>query len=176
MFYAQVSIPFLLVVVCFIAGHILFPSSGSGVYLPDFMLSHELEHRLLSEELPDEILIDQETGKILPDKYNYLKIENVFTGQLIEAGSLFSIEIALLTKQPSVASDLFIAKLLEIEPDLVAEITKSLLNISAEDLLSESGRLEVTKKIMVDVNNYLEVKQNMKPAITDVFITNVNVL
>ena len=54
----------------------------------------------------DERDIDPETGQILPDKYNYLKIENVFSGQLMDVDALFSLELALLTKQPSVSSDL----------------------------------------------------------------------
>ena len=50
--------------------------------------------------------IDPETGLILPDKYNYLKIENVFSGKIVGSDKLFSIEVALVTKQPTISSDL----------------------------------------------------------------------
>ena len=47
---------------------------------------------------------------------------------------LFSIEVALATKQPTISSDLFISALYEMEPDLIAEITKVILEVSAEQL------------------------------------------
>ena len=74
--------------------------------------------------------IDPDTGLILPDKYNYLKIENVFSGKLVGSEKLFSIEVALLTKQPTISSDLFISALYEIEAHVVAEITKVILEVT----------------------------------------------
>ena len=41
----------------------------------------------------------------------------MFSGKIIGSERLFSIEVALLTKQPSIASDLFISALFEIEAD-----------------------------------------------------------
>ena len=53
---------------------------------------------------------------------------------------LFSIEVALLTKQPTISSDLFISALYEMEPDLIAEITTVILEVSADQLLAYDGR------------------------------------
>ena len=120
--------------------------------------------------------IDPETGQILPDKYNYLKIENVFSGQLVDVDSLFSLEVALLTKQPSVSSDLFIAALFEIEAEVVAAITPSVLDIKRSDLITPEGRSALSNKIREAVNEFLEKEKDMRPAITEVFIINFNIV
>ena len=54
----------------------------------------------IAEEEIDLTRIDR--AGLLPDKYNYLKIENIFSGKIIGSEKLFSLEVALLTKQPSV--------------------------------------------------------------------------
>ena len=128
------------------------------------------------EEEVDPINIDPETGLILPDKYNYLKIENVFSGKLLGSDKLFSIEVALLTKQPTISSDLFISALYEMEPDLIAEITKVILEVSAEQLLAYDGRERLSQAIQEHVNEYLVVEKDMFPGVTEVFITNFNVV
>ena len=72
----QIVIPAVLVFITFIVGHFFISSSGSGLYLSE--LNIEIEE---VSEVPEDINpidIDPETGLILPDKYNYLKIENVF--------------------------------------------------------------------------------------------------
>jgi flagellar basal body-associated protein FliL len=120
--------------------------------------------------------IDPETGQILPDKYNYLKIENVFSGQLVDVDSLFSLEVALLTKQPSVSSDLFIAALFEIESEVVAAITSSVLDVKRNDLVTQEGRSALSNKIREAVNEFLEKEKDMRPAITEVFIINFNIV
>jgi flagellar basal body-associated protein FliL len=120
--------------------------------------------------------VDPETGQLLPDKYNYLKIENVFSGQLVDADALFSIEVALLTKQPSISSDLFIAALYEIENEVVAAITPSILDLDKADLITAEGRRMLSERIREAVNRWLENEKDMRPAITEVFIINLNVV
>ena len=92
----QTIVPAILVFLTFIVGHFFISSSGSGLYMSDVNIDIEE----ISEEPEDinPIDIDPETGLILPDKYNYLKIENVFSGKLVGSEKLFSIEVALLTK------------------------------------------------------------------------------
>jgi len=89
---------------------------------------------------------------------------------------LFSIEVALLTKQSSIASDLFISALAEIEADLVAQITTVILEVELGQLESTDGREKLTGAIRDHVNQYLEEDLNMFPGITEVFIINYNVI
>lgn len=119
--------------------------------------------------------IDPETGQILPDKYNYLKIENVFSGKLVGSEKLFSIEVALVTKQPTISSDLFISALYEMENDLIAEITKVILEVTAEQLSETDGRQKLSLAIQDHLNDYLE-SEDMFAGITGVFITNFNIV
>ena len=112
MFIIQAVVPATLVFVIFIAAHLFVENEGSGIYLPDTNWDGDTEEIFpVPEEEIDPTRIDPETGGLLPDKYNYLKIENVFSGKIIGSERLFSIEVALLTKQPSIASDLFISAL-----------------------------------------------------------------
>jgi hypothetical protein len=124
----------------------------------------------------DPSLIDPETGGLLPEKYNYLKVENVFSGKIIGSEKLFSIEVALLTKQSSILSDLFIAALAEIEAQVVAEITNVVLEVELGQLESVDGRAKLTSAIRDQVNKYLEEDLDMFPGITEVFIINYNVI
>ena len=74
----QIVIPAVLVFITFIIGHFFISSSGSGLYLSELNIENEEV-----SEVPEDINpidVDPETGLILPDKYNYLKIENVFSG------------------------------------------------------------------------------------------------
>ena len=154
----------------------MFPAENSGIYIPE--LSIELPEEVV-EDLDEDVLatdIDPETGQILPDKYNYLKIENVFSGQLVDVDALFSIEVALLTKQPSVSSDLFIAALFEIENEVVAAITPSILDLNKGDLITAEGRQMLSERIREAVNLWLENEKDMRPAITEVFIINLNIV
>ena len=171
----QIILPALLVFTVFIVGHFFISSKGSGIYITELNFDRETVLEEPEEEV-DPINIDPETGLILPDKYNYLKIENVFSGKLLGSDKLFSIEVALLTKQPTISSDLFISALYEMEPDLIAEITKVILEVSAEQLLAYDGRERLSQAIQEHVNEYLVVEKDMFPGVTEVFITNFNVV
>jgi flagellar basal body-associated protein FliL len=172
----QIIVPFMLVILGFLAGHLLFPAENSGIYIPELSINLPEE---VAEEFGEDVLatdVDPETGQILPDKYNYLKIENVFSGQLVDVDALFSIEVALLTKQPSVSSDLFIAALFEIENEVVAAITPSILDLKKSDLITAEGRQMLSERIREAVNLWLENEKDMRPAITEVFIINLNIV
>ena len=169
----QIVVPAVLVFIVFIVGHLFVSSDGSGLYVTE--INFDPETVLEEPEEVDPIDIDPETGLILPDKYNYLKIENVFSGKIMGSDKLFSIEVALLTKQPTISSDLFISALYEMEPDLIAEITKVILEVSAEQLLAYDGREQLSLAIQRHVNEYL-VGLDMFPGITEVFITNFNIV
>ena len=69
----QTLVPAFLVICIFIAGHFFVSSSGSGLYISDFKIEPEEPLELTEEVNP--IDIDPDTGLLLPDKYNYLKIE-----------------------------------------------------------------------------------------------------
>ena len=169
----QIVVPAVVVFSVFIVGHLFVSSDGSGLYVTEI----NFDPKTVLEE-PEEVNpmdIDPDTGLILPDKYNYLKIENVFSGKIMGSDKLFSIEVALLTKQPTISSDLFISALYEMEPDLIAEITKVILEVSAEQLLAYDGREQLSLAIRRHVNEYL-VGLDMFPGITEVFITNFNIV
>ena len=169
----QIVVPAVLVFIVFIVGHLFVSSDGSGLYVTE--INFDPETVLEEPEEVNPIDIDPDTGLILPDKYNYLKIENVFSGKIMGSDKLFSIEVALLTKQPTISSDLFISALYEMEPDLIAEITKVILEVSAEQLLAYDGREQLSLAIQRHVNEYL-VGLDMFPGITEVFITNFNIV
>ena len=169
----QIVVPAVLVFLVFIVGHLFVSSDGSGLYVTE--INFDPETVLEEPEEVNPLDIDPDTGLILPDKYNYLKIENVFSGKIMGSDKLFSIEVALLTKQPTISSDLFISALYEMEPDLIAEITKVILEVSAEQLLSYDGREQLSLAIRRHVNEYL-VGLDMFPGITEVFITNFNIV
>ena len=169
----QIVVPAVLVFIVFIVGHLFVSSDGSGLYVTE--INFDPETVLEEPEEVNPMDIDPDTGLILPDKYNYLKIENVFSGKIMGSDKLFSIEVALLTKQPTISSDLFISALYEMEPDLIAEITTVILEVSAEQLLAYDGREQLSLAIRRHVNEYL-VGLDMFPVITEVFITNFNIV
>ncbi len=169
----QILVPAVVVFIVFIVGHLFVSSDGSGLYVTE--INFDPETVLEEPEEVNPMDIDPDTGLILPDKYNYLKIENVFSGKIMGSDKLFSIEVALLTKQPTISSDLFISALYEMEPDLIAEITKVILEVSAEQLLAYDGREQLSLAIQRHVNEYL-VGLDMFPGITEVFITNFNIV
>ena len=167
----QTIVPAILVFLTFIIGHFFISSSGSGLYISEVIIESEEISELTEDVNP--IDIDPDTGLLLPDKYNYLKIENVFSGKLVGSEKLFSIEVALLTKQPTISSDLFISALYEMEPDLVAEITKVILEVTYEQLTAHDGREKLTIAIQDHLNEYLVEEKDMFPGVTSVFITNL---
>ena len=169
----QIILPAVLVFVIFVVGHFYVSSNGSGPYVAETNFDPET---VLAEPVEiDPMTIDPDSGLILPDKYNYHKIENVFSGKILGSDKLFSIEVALLTKQPTIASDLFISALYEMEGDLIAEITTVILEVSADQLLAYDGRENLSIAIQKHINEYL-VGIDMFPGITEVFITNFNVV
>ena len=169
----QIIIPAVFVFVIFIVGHFFVSNDGSGLYVAETNFDPET---ILAEPVEiDPLTIDPESGLILPDKYNYHKIENVFSGKILGSDKLFSIEVALLTKQSTIASDLFISAIYEMEGDLIAEITKVILEVSADQLLAYDGRENLSIAIQKHINEYL-VSKDMNPGITEVFITNFNVV
>jgi len=169
----QIILPAVLVFVIFVVGHFFVSNNGSGLYVAETNFDPET---VLAEPVEiDPMTIDPDSGLILPDKYNYHKIENVFSGKILGSDKLFSIEVALLTKQPTIASDLFISALYEMEGDLIAEITTVILEVSADQLLAYDGRENLSIAIQKHINEYL-VSIDMFPGITEVFITNFNVV
>ena len=184
MFLAQIIAPALLVIALFGAGHLLVKSKYSGIYTPkvvtEFVELEEVEEELsesTTRALSQGSLSEGERTELLlmPDKYNYLKIEYVFMGSVLGEDSLFSFEVALATKQPSVLSDFFIKTLREIEADLVAEATVLILEPTREQLETISGRQEITNKILVGLNEYL-VREGMRPNLDFAYIINVNIV
>jgi flagellar basal body-associated protein FliL len=169
----QIILPAVFVFVIFIVGHFFVSNDGSGLYVAETNFDPET---VLAEPVEiDPLTIDPDSGLILPDKYNYHKIENVFSGKILGSDKLFSIEVALLTKQSIIASDLFISAIYEMEGDLIAEITKVILEVSADQLLAYDGRENLSIAIQKHINEYL-VSKDMNPGITEVFITNFNVV
>ena len=169
----QIILPAIFVFVIFVVGHFFVSNNGSGLYVVETNFDPET---VLAEPVEvDPMTIDPDTGLILPDKYNYHKIENVFSGKILGSDKLFSIEVALLTKQPTIASDLFISALYEMEGDLIAEITTVILEVSADQLLAYDGRENLGLAIRRHLNEYL-VGKDYFPGITEVFITNFNVV
>ena len=169
----QIILPAVLVFVIFVVGHFFVSNNGSGLYVAETNFDPET---VLAEPVEiDPMTIDPDSGLILPDKYNYHKIENVFSGKILGSDKLFSIEVALLTKQPTIASDLFISALYEMEGDLIAEITTVILEVSADQLLAYDGRENLSIAIQKHINEYL-IGIDMFPGITEVFITNFNVV
>ena len=169
----QIILPAVFVFVIFIVGHFFVSNNGSGLYVAETNFDPET---ILAEPVEiDPLTIDPDSGLILPDKYNYHKIENVFSGKILGSDKLFSIEVALLTKQSTIASDLFISAIYEMEGDLIAEITKVILEVSADQLLAYDGRENLSIAIQKHINEYL-VSKDMNPGITEVFITNFNVV
>lgn len=176
MFLVQAVVPASIVFIVFILAHLFVENEGSGIYLPETNWDGDEEEVFpVPEEEIDLTRIDPETGGLLPDKYNYLKVENVFSGKIIGSEKLFSLEVALLTKQPSIASDLFISALFEMEPDIVKEITNVVLEVELGQLESLEGREKLTGDIRAYLNDYLE-GEGMFPGITEVFIINYNVI
>ena len=169
----QIILPAVFVFVIFIVGHFFVSNDGSGLYVAETNFDPET---VLAEPVEiDPLTIDPDSGLILPDKYNYHKIENVFSGKILGSDKLFSIEVALLTKQSTIASDLFISAIYEMDGDLIAEITKVILEVSADQLLAYDGRENLSIAIQKHINEYL-VSKDMNPGITEVFITNFNVV
>jgi hypothetical protein len=177
MFYIQVTLPAVLVILAFTLGHSFVAVDYSGVYFEE---TEEVIEETVSVEtqiLDDgtEVQLDEDGLPLLPDKYNYLKIENVFQGRLSDTDELFSFEIALATYQTNVTADFFIKGLYEIEADLVSEVTTIILDTKSYEITTIEGRRVITQRIMDGLNTYLE-KEGYNPDIHYIYIINYNVI
>ena len=177
MFYIQVTLPAVLVILAFTLGHSFVAVDYSGVYFEE---TEEVIEETVSVEtqiLDDgtEVQLDEDGLPLLPDKYNYLKIENVFQGRLSDTDELFSFEIALATYQTNVTADFFIKGLYEIEADLVSEVTTIILDTKSYEITTIEGRRVITQMIMDGLNTYLE-KEGYNPDIHYIYIINYNVI
>ena len=115
----QTIIPAVIVFLIFIFGHFFISSSGSGLYVSE--LNIEIDETLDLAEDVNPMDIDPSTGLILPDKYNYLKIENVFSGKLVGSEKLFKKSEKIALKR--VASTVrFWAKKIKKTPGLLIEV------------------------------------------------------
>ena len=165
MYALKIILPAVLVLALFAIGHLFVNTEGLALYE--------------AIEIPSSSEIDSENAvlqdSLLPNKYNYLKIENVFSGRLSDTDELFSLEVAIVTYQPTISSDFFIESLREKETDLIAEITKVVVDMNYEKLSSVSGRVILTGEIQKHLNSYLE-DANFDAGIHEVFITNYNIL
>ena len=177
MFYLQLLVPAGLIFLMFGIGHSYVDVDYSGVYFKE----------TLEEVLEAEAADDVESGEdvpegvggdglaLLPDKYNYLKIENVFQGRFFDTQELFSLEIAIATYQTNVTADFFIKGIYEIESNMVSEISNLILDTTNEELTTVEGRKLITNKIMNGLNDYL-IKEGFNPDIHYVYIINYNVI
>lgn len=177
MFYLQLFIPATLVFLLFGIGHLYVEVDYSGVYFKEAStedLATETGDSVVDEEELT-VELDDNGLPLLVDKYNYLKIENVFQGRLLDTQELFSLEIAIATYQTNVTADFFIKGIYEIESNMVSEISNLILDTTSEELTTVEGRKLITNKIMNGLNDYL-IKEGFNPDIHYVYIINYNVI
>ena len=99
-----------------------------------------------------------------------------FNKTTLEDGLLLSSTVEIVIALDStISSDFFIESLREKETDLIAEITKVVVDMNYEKLSSVSGRVILTGEIQKHLNSYLE-DANFDAGIHEVFITNYNIL
>ena len=95
---------------CYLAsGILLVKTDYSGVYYTeqvDALIGSESLQGSTDTELSSEG-VPGDGNPVLVDKYNYLKIENVFQGRLLDSKELFSFEVAVATFQTNVTADFF---------------------------------------------------------------------
>jgi len=177
MFYLQLFVPAGLVLLIFGFGHSFVETDYSGVYFKEVVEEavevDDIEVLETSEDLADEVSGDG--NPILVDKYNYLKIENIFRGQLSDTKMLFSLEIAVATYQANVTADFFIKALAEIEADVISVVTTLLVDTSSAELSTVAGRRLITKKVKEGLNDYL-INEGYNPDIHYVYIINYNIV
>jgi flagellar basal body-associated protein FliL len=177
MFYLQLFIPATLVFLLFGIGHLYVEVDYSGVYFKEAAtenLATETGDSVVDEEELT-VELDDNGLPLLVDKYNYLKIENVFQGRLLDTQELFSLEIAIATYQMNVTADFFIKGIYEIESNMVSEISTLILDTTSEKLTTLVGRKSITDKIMNGLNDYL-VGEGFSPDIHYVYIINYNII
>ena len=177
MFYLQIFLPAGLVLLLFSFGHLLVKTDYSGVYHTeqvDALIGSESLQGSTDTELSSEG-VPGDGNPVLVDKYNYLKIENVFQGRLLDTKELFSFEVAVATFQTNVTADFFIKAIYEIEADLVSEISTLAVDTTSAELTTIEGRKVITDRIMDGLNDYL-VKNGYNPDIHYVYIINYNII
>lgn len=177
MFYLQIFLPAGLVLLLFSFGHLLVKTDYSGVYFTeqvDALIESESLQGSTDTELSSEG-VPGDGNPVLVDKYNYLKIENVFQGRLLDTKELFSFEVAVATFQTNVTADFFIKAIYEIEADLVSEISTLAVDTTSAELTTIEGRKVITDRIMDGLNDYL-VKNGYNPDIHYVYIINYNII
>lgn len=168
MYALKIILPAVLVVAVFAIGHIYVNTEGSGLYVvPDSQPSPAID--------PENSMAQDSALPQLPDKYNYLKIENVFSGRFGDTDELFSLEVAIVTRQPTIASDFFIENMREREAELIAEITKVVVDMKHEKLSTVSGRKILMSEIQEHLNSFLE-DEGFDAGIFEAFITNYNIV
>ena len=177
MFYLQIFLPAGLVLLLFSFGHLLVKTDYSGVYYTeqvDALIESESLQGSTDTELSSEG-VPGDGNPVLVDKYNYLKIENVFQGRLLDTKELFSFEVAVATFQTNVTADFFIKAIYEIEADLVSEISTLAVDTTSAELTTIEGRKVITDRIMDGLNDYL-VENGYNPDIHYVYIINYNII
>ena len=172
-FYLQIFLPAGLVLLLFSFGHTLVEADYSGVYFEELVEAENLQ--ATSEAESDSEDVPGDGNPILADKYNYLKIENVFQGRLNDTKELFSFEVAIATYQTNVTADFFIKAIYEIEAELVSEISTIAVDTISNELLTPEGRKIITNRIMDGLNEYL-VEKGFNPDIHYVYIINYNIV
>lgn len=172
-FYLQIFLPAGLVLLLFSFGHTLVEADYSGVYFEELVEAENLQ--ATSEAESDSEDVSGDGNPILADKYNYLKIENVFQGRLNDTKELFSFEVAIATYQTNVTADFFIKAIYEIEAELVSEISTIAVDTISNELLTPEGRKIITNRIMDGLNEYL-VEKGFNPDIHYVYIINYNIV
>ncbi len=177
MFYLQLFLPAGLVLLIFSLGHSLVETEYSGVYfeevVEEVVEAGNIETLETSDDQPDEVAGDG--NLILVDKYNYLKIENIFKGHLFDTKQLFSLEIAIATYQTNVVADFFIKAISEIEADLISVATTFLVDTTSAELTTLEGRRLITEKVKKGLNDYL-IEEGYEPDIHYVYIINYNIV
>lgn len=177
MFYLQLLVPASLIFLVFAIGHLYVDVDYSGVYFKEAL------EEVLEAEAGDDVASGEDTSEqldgadfpLLADKYNYLKIEKVFQGRLLDTQELFSLEVAVATYQTNVTADFFIKGIGEIEADLIAKISTIVVDMRSDELTTVEGRKIITDKIMTGLNDYL-VEEGYNPDIHYVYIINYNVV
>ena len=194
MFYLQIFLPAGLVVFLFSFGHILVENDYSGVYFieqSEELIEEENSEAPNTTEVnsenapgdgnpPNTTEVNSENAPgdgnpVLPDKYNYLKIENVFTGRLLDTKELFSFELAIATYQTNVTADFFIKAIYEIESKLVSEVSTIAVDVNHNDLATTEGRKVLTDKILKELNEFL-VEEGFNPDVHYAYIINYNII
>ena len=106
----------------------------------------------------------------LPPVYRYFSFDMPFAGNAQGTSSLFSMEITLATWQSPLVADLYLEKLLELQPSMRSLILAEMSEITAAELRSVDRRTAFVSQLRDVLNTYLE-KSGTRPDIEEVIIT-----